>query len=125
LGNIILQANGFGIEIRKEKNLHMDGIYIVMEFEDGYQHSLVESYHWSEEQAEHEVDMVIKKKLREQGLDCSVLWEDREVFLIEKPTFSAQDVAKVFKSLFKDAEIFEERTTGLFSKVSKMLGFKK
>ncbi|MGM0877174.1 MAG: hypothetical protein ACQEWV_21130 [Bacillota bacterium] len=37
MNRISIQANGFGSEIRKEKNLQMDGKYIDIEFEEAYQ----------------------------------------------------------------------------------------
>jgi hypothetical protein len=123
--SITLHANGFGYEIRRERNLHLDGRYIIIEFEDGYQHALIKNYGWSEEEAENEVDKVMEGKLQENGLNCELIWEDREVFLIEKPSFSAQNVAKSFITMFPDSVILEQSSTGILSKFTKILGFNK
>jgi hypothetical protein len=123
--SITLQAKGFGYEIRREKNLHMDGRYIIIEFEDGYQHALVELYGWSEERAENEVHRVMEAKLRESGLVCRVIWEDREVFLIERPNFSAQNVANTLMTLFEGSSIIEKSSTRFLSKISKLFGLSK
>lgn len=111
---MLIQANGFDIEIKQEKDLHMDGKYIVIYFEDPYQLSLVEHYKWDEKIAENEVDKVFERELQKAGFECSVIWEDREVFLIEAPEFSPKNVAKVFISIFPDAR---EKKQNIISKL--------
>jgi hypothetical protein len=67
----------------------------------------------------------MERKLQENGLNCELIWEDREVFLIEIPSFSAQNVGISFLSLFHDSKILEQSSTGILSKFTKILGFNK
>ncbi|GAA0342351.1 hypothetical protein GCM10008967_35940 [Bacillus carboniphilus] len=113
MASIMIQAKGFGFEILSGKNEHMDGRYIRIEFEDGYQHQLADQYGWSQDMAEEKVDEVIENKLKEHGFKEAVIWEDREVFLIGAPSVSVDDVATVLLSLFPGAEV-EERHSGSF-----------
>jgi hypothetical protein len=118
---ISIEADGFEVEIRKEKNLHMEGKYIIIEFEDGYQSSLMDQYGWSREEAENNVDKVIEKKLKENGGSCEVHWEDRELFLIENPTFSVSEVAKIFVTIFPNSTIMSSQSKGIISTILKKL----
>lgn len=124
MDSITLQANGFRYEIRKDKKLHIDGRYIIIEFEDGYQHALVEQYGWDEDKAENEVDIVIDKALRKAGYTSTLNWEDREVFLIEDPYFSTCDVAKVLMSIFEGSKIVDQSRTRLLTKIFRIFGIR-
>jgi hypothetical protein len=98
--SILIQANSFQFEIRNEKELRMDGKYIVIEFGDIYQQKLVENYRWDEDTTENEMDAVLQKNFEGSGLDCDFHWEDRGVFLLEGPSLNSKDVANSLLSLF-------------------------